>query len=214
MAPWAQPDSDKRTTLATHVYLTQFEPWTYTMTNPPDTKPPLFVDLDGTLIAADTLWVSVRQLLAERPWYVLALPFMVLAGRAGFKQRIARRVTLDPARLPYRENVLAFLRAEKERGRTIILATAADHAVAAPVSNYVGLFDGVMATEAGRNLKGPAKLDAILEFTNDGPFDYMGDSTADLPILQAADTAYLVHPTPGLTREAQESSCRIGKIFD
>jgi phosphoserine phosphatase len=184
------------------------------MTNPSKTNPPLFVDLDGTLIGADTLWVSVRQLLAERPWYAIALPFMVLAGRAGFKRRIARCVTLDPASLPYRENVLAFLRAEKERGRTIILATAADHAVAAPVADHVGLFDSVMATDKGRNLKGPAKLAAILEFTKNGPFDYMGDSSADLPILKAADTAYLVHPTPGLTRDAKETSCRIGKIFE
>ena len=177
-------------------------------------QPPLFVDLDGTLVAADTLWISVRQLIAQKPFYLFVLPFFLLGGRAGFKYRVARHVTLDPSRLPYRDDVLEFLRSEKERGRTIILATAADRAIAESVCEHVGLFDDLMATGGGHNLKGPAKLTAIADYTDNGPFDYMGDSAADLPILQAADTAYLVHPTAGLTKAIRSSSCRIGKIFD
>jgi len=184
------------------------------MTTTTNTTPPLFVDLDGTLIAGDTLWVSVRQLVARRPWWLLLLPFFVLTGRAGFKHRVAQSVDLDPRRLRYRDDVLAFLREEKKSGRTIVLATAADRRIAAAVAKHIGLFDSVMATEAGRNLKGAAKLTAILAHTHSGPFDYMGDSRADLPILRAADTAYLVHPRqPGLA-DAVRRSCRLGKIFE
>ncbi|UCH85290.1 MAG: haloacid dehalogenase-like hydrolase, partial [Candidatus Latescibacterota bacterium] len=162
----------------------------------------------------DTLWVSVRQLIAEGPWRLVLLPFFVMGGRAGFKRRIANLVTLDPGRLTYREDILAFLREEKARGRVIVLATAADRRIADAVANHTGLFDGVMATQDGRNLKGPAKLAAILERTKHGPFDYMGDSKADYPIFRAADTAYLVHPThPGLAEDVRRY-CRVGKIFE
>jgi phosphoserine phosphatase len=183
------------------------------MSSHPGNDPPLFVDLDGTLIAADTLWVSVRRLIRAKPWWLFVLPFYVLGGRAAFKGRVARCVDLDPAGLPYRDDVLEFLRNEKKTGREIILATAADHRVADPISRHVALFDAVMASGDGRNLKGSAKLAAILEYTRGSPFDYMGDSMADLPILEAARTAYLVHPTPRLADQAAKT-CRVGRTFD
>ncbi len=183
------------------------------MTTHAHDTPPLFVDLDGTLIAADALWISLRLLARTRPWRLAALPFYLFGGRAALKGRVARCVMLDPARLPYRSAVLEFLRAEKQKGRRIILATAADRGVAEPVSRHLALFDDVMASDTHRNLKGSTKLAAILEYTGGGPFDYMGDSTADLPILEAADTAYLVHPSRQLAKQAPRT-CRVGRIFD
>jgi phosphoserine phosphatase len=185
------------------------------MTDPShgQTGPPLYVDLDGTLVATDTLIVNIRLLVRRQPWLAPVLPLFVLAGRSSFKERLASRVAIDPAKLPYRRDVLGFLETEKEGGRSIVLATAAHHLVAGPVARYVGIFDDVIASDRAHNLKGRAKLGAILKHAGGGDFCYMGDSMADLPILQAASSAYLVHPSDRLLKAARES-CRIERIFD
>lgn len=176
-------------------------------------RPPLFVDLDGTLIRADTLVLSLRQLAGKRPDACLLLPFLLLRGRAVFKARVARSVFLDPKDLPYREDVLAFLREEKSRGRTLVLATAAHIRVAQAVADHLGLFDGVIATDDSHNLKGSSKLAAILRDAPGGVFDYVGDSEADLPIFRRARESILVCPSSRLLARARET-CTVGRIFD
>jgi phosphoglycolate phosphatase-like HAD superfamily hydrolase len=172
---------------------------------------PLYVDLDGTLVAADTLLVNTLALLRGHPWWAPFLPLVVLRGRAAFKDWLSRRAAVDPATLPYRHDVVRFLDEEKRAGRTIVLATAAHHRIANPVARHVGLFDAVIASDRSHNYKGHAKLEAIRRHAQ-GAFDYVGDSAADLPILQAAERAYLVHPAARLLAVARKT-CRIERVF-
>ena len=51
------------------------------------------------------------------------MPFWLVGRKAYFKQQIAGHVVLNPAILPYREDVLQFLTREKAQGRDIVLAT-------------------------------------------------------------------------------------------
>lgn len=87
---------------------------------------------------------------------------------------------LDAGHLRYREDVLAFLRDERRCGRRLILATAANRRVAEAVADHVGLFDAVLASSRDTLLKGERNLHAIRPHAA-GPFDYAGDSPADLP---------------------------------
>jgi phosphoserine phosphatase len=173
---------------------------------------PLCVDLDGTLIAADTLFVSFRELVRRKPWALPALPFALLAGRARLKERIADFVAIDAAALPYRPDVVAFLREEKAAGRCLILTTAADARIAHAVASHLGLFDAVIASGGGHNAKGEGKVASIRAHLGSGEFDYMGDHLADLPVLKAARRGYLVYPTPALLATAR-TSCRIERVF-
>ncbi len=181
------------------------------MTDSPE--PPLYVDLDGTLIRGDTLLLSLMKLLRERPWRSLVLPYRLLAGRAALKDYIARSVSLEPAELPYRIEVLDFLRSEKARGRTLVLATAAHSIISDAVAGHLRLFDRVLATDRSRNLKGEAKLAAVVGELPDGLFDYVGDSMADLPLFRKARFAILVRPSPKLLRAAR-ATCRVGRVFE
>src|SRR5580692_8479188 len=97
--------------------------------------PVLCVDLDGTLIRGNVLWECVLILLKTRPASLLLLPFWLASGRAGLKRQIASRIKLDPARLPYRQQVLDLLRQEKQSGRRIVLATAADREIAIAIAD-------------------------------------------------------------------------------
>src|ERR1700681_2195266 len=80
-------------------------------------SPVLCVDLDGTLIRGNVLWECVLALLKTRPITLLLLPFWLLAGRASLKCHLAARTHLNPARLPYRQQVLDLIQQEKANGR-------------------------------------------------------------------------------------------------
>jgi 4-hydroxybenzoate polyprenyltransferase len=161
---------------------------------------PLYVDLDGTLIATDTLWESVCLMARKHPRTILALPGWLLSGKAVLKTRIAELVVPDAKHLPYRAEVLALLRREKAAGRALVLATASHERVAHAVAAEVGLFDAVLASSEHVNLRGAAKLAAVRDHSGAAAFGYVGDSRADLPVWAAAARALVVGPSRTLAR--------------
>jgi phosphoserine phosphatase len=176
-------------------------------------EPPLCVDLDGTLIVGDTLAISARLLARRAPWALAGAVLAIVYGRAAFKAAMARVVIPDPASLPWRVEVTSFVREQKAAGRRVFLATAAHRKVAEAVAGYLGCFDGIVATDGRANAKGAGKLAAIRRALGDGPFDYVGDHRADLPVLQAARKGYLVAPNAAL-RKAASRVARIERVFE
>jgi 4-hydroxybenzoate polyprenyltransferase/phosphoserine phosphatase len=150
-----------------------------------EARVPLVVDLDGTLTLSDTLYESFAKLLLGNPVRaLLSLPHLG-RGRAAIKRHIADRCRPVPGSLPYREPLLDLIRAEKARGRPVLLVTAADQQVADQVARELGLFDGAIGSDGVNNLKGERKLAVLHERFPDG-FIYAGDSSADLPVFRAA----------------------------
>ncbi len=87
------------------------------------TRLPLAVDLDGTLIAADLFWESFIRAFKANPLVFFLLPLWLLKGKAYAKEQLAARADIDPAKLPYREDFIEFLKSEKASGRVLVLAT-------------------------------------------------------------------------------------------
>jgi 4-hydroxybenzoate polyprenyltransferase/phosphoserine phosphatase len=166
---------------------------------------PLVVDLDGTLTPTDTLIESVIKLIRQSPLNLLRMPLWLLKGRAEFKQNIASHVGIAAEYLPYNEPFISYLREENARGRQIVLATAAHHSIAGSVAAHLGLFDKVLATESGVNLKGKTKLKAIQDNVGEA-FVYAGDSRADLPVWQAARAAVLVGVAPDTAKTVRRNT--------
>ncbi len=65
-------------------------------------------------------------LLKDEPLYVFALPFWLLKGKAAFKQEIARRISFDAGLIPYRSELVEYLRTQRAQGRSLVLATGSD----------------------------------------------------------------------------------------
>jgi len=162
----------------------------------------LAVDLDGTLIRGDVLWESVVLLARTRPHLLLLLPLWLLHGKAYFKAGIAKLAAPDPAGLPYREEVIFFVRSERRRGRRVVLATATHEVAAQRIANHLDLFDEVLATSDDQNLSGKTKAASLQARCGDRGFDYVGDSLVDLPVFRAARRSILVSPGIGLRRRA------------
>jgi 4-hydroxybenzoate polyprenyltransferase/phosphoserine phosphatase len=158
----------------------------------PSTEPVLCVDLDGTLVATDLLHESFLSALRRSPWTAARCAGWLVEGRARLKQGLAERCAIDAAALPYRPEVIEFLRAEHARGRRLVLATASWTSLADQVARHLGIFERVLATSSEGNLKGERKASALVAAYGEGGFDYMGDSRADIPVWRHARKAYAV----------------------
>jgi 4-hydroxybenzoate polyprenyltransferase len=168
--------------------------------------------MDGTLVMTDLLWESLLVLLKRQPWHLLFLPLWLLGGKACFKNQVARHITLDPACLPYRQDVLEFLRREKASGREILLATASDQKLAQSVASHLGLFSAVFASDGSVNLSGRQKLACLREYLKDREFDYLGNARIDLPLWKAASEAILVSPSHRLVKQVAKIN-RSQRVF-
>lgn len=173
----------------------------------PDGAIPLVVDLDGTLCRTDTLHEGLFGLVAREPRTLLRLAGWLASGRAGFKREVAGRGILDPALLPYDEDVLGFVRAARAEGRPVVLVSAADHRQVEAVAAHLGLFDLAVGTggdpEAPDNLKGQAKAAFLVRRYGAGGFDYLGDSMADIAVWTMARRAHGVRVPPAVRRAAR-----------
>ncbi|HXB63125.1 MAG TPA: hypothetical protein VNU94_09785 [Acidobacteriaceae bacterium] len=165
---------------------------------------PLCVDLDGTLVTSDTLHDSIFVIARQRPFSLLQLPFWVPRGKAAFKAKVAKAVTLDAAKLPYNRPLLQFLREQHAAGRAIYLATAADVKLAQSIAEHVGLFTAVLASDGSMNLSGEAKLAAFRAKFPQG-FSYIGNALLDAPILAACAEPMVANPRPSLLRALRQA---------
>jgi 4-hydroxybenzoate polyprenyltransferase len=173
---------------------------------------PICVDLDGSLVKSDTLVDSILLLVRRHPLRAFQLPLWLLKGKAGFKAEIGRNVTLDVERLPYNQPLLESLRQRALSGRYIYLATGADQALANRVSDHLGLFVGTFASDGTTNLTGSRKLAALREKFGDR-FLYIGNSSADMPLLRAAAAAELANPHSGIAGRLRSQGKAPENIF-
>jgi 4-hydroxybenzoate polyprenyltransferase/phosphoserine phosphatase len=153
---------------------------------------PLVVDLDGTLILSDLLWESLVLFLKKSFLRAWLLPVWVTGGKAAFKERLAAEVELDPAALPYDRALIELIRDEREQGREVVLATGSHARFAGFIADHLDLFDRVLATGGGTNLTSHNKARELVALYGEGGFDYVGNSSADVPVWQASRAAYSV----------------------
>lgn len=178
------------------------------MPNPP----PLIVDLDGTLIHTDMLHESALRASRERPFDVLRIPLWLAQGKAVLKRKLVAGTTPDASSLPYNEELVAWLKEERARGRHIVLCTASDRALADAVADHLGVFDDVMASDGIVNLAGHNKAAALEERYGHGGFDYVGNSSADLKVWRRARKAIVVNGAKGLAERAA-ALCGVEREF-
>jgi 4-hydroxybenzoate polyprenyltransferase/phosphoglycolate phosphatase-like HAD superfamily hydrolase len=173
---------------------------------------PLIVDLDGTLVHTDMLHETSLRVLRDSPWDLLRLSVWLPQGKAIVKQNLATRARFDPQHLPYNEELLHWLRQQKAAGRKLVLCTASDNAVAQSVAKHLGIFDEVMASDGSANLGGKVKAASLLERFGDRGFDYVGNSTTDLPVWRHARRAIVVNASAALALKAR-GICEVERIF-
>lgn len=174
-------------------------------------EPPLCVDLDGTLVKSDTLMDGVCQFAHRFPFEIWKIPLWLTRGRAALKTEIARRIPVDPARLPYNAALVRYLQTQRDEGRRLVLATGADRRTAEPIAEHLGIFDEVLASDGNTNFTRETKLARLKE--QFGAFDYVGNSQADLTLLKNARVAMVANPSLGLRISLWLSGIKVAETF-
>ncbi|MFO1147004.1 MAG: UbiA family prenyltransferase [Alsobacter sp.] len=160
-------------------------------------KIPLVVDLDGTLIRSDLLVESYLTLLGTDPLAALATLRSLKDGKAALKSRIADQALVEVERLPFNQDVLAFIQSEKAKGRPVYLASASDRRYVEQLAAHLGLFDGVFGSGDGANLAGATKAELLCRTFGEGRFDYIGDSAVDEAVWRRAHGVFVANATAG-----------------
>ncbi|KAA3498876.1 UbiA family prenyltransferase [Rhizobium rhizogenes] len=163
---------------------------------------PIVVDLDGTLLLSDTLYEVAALSLFRRPFALISALPSLLQGRHVLKSTIAKHVDLNSLVLPLREDLVNWLRQKAGEGHALHLCSAADQTIVDVVAAKVGIFDSAVGSSAS-NLKGPAKADYLASRFPEG-FIYVGDSSADLSVWDAADAIVLAGASDAVSVKAKK----------
>lgn len=162
---------------------------------------PLIVDIDGTLAKTDLLAESFFAVMAANPLHALAAIGALRGGKAALKRHLADRAELDIAQIPLHEELVAFLHNEREAGRRLYLASAADRRFVQALADRLGIFDGIFASDGEINLKGSRKAEALVAAFGEKGFDYIGNDHADMDVWRFAAGIYVVDAHPRLQRK-------------
>jgi 4-hydroxybenzoate polyprenyltransferase/phosphoserine phosphatase len=177
-------------------------------------RPPLCVDLDGTLVKSDTLMDSLMVLARTDPMALLRVPLWLLGGKARVKAEIGARVALDVRHLPYNRALVEYLEAERGDGRRLYLTTGADQALAARIAGHLGIFEGVLASDGKTNRIGGNKLEGLRQVFGDEKYDYIGNAQPDLPLLERAHAAMLANPSSALRARLRARHVQVEREFE
>lgn len=161
-------------------------------------------DLDDCLIKTDLLYEQWLVLLRINPLAFLQSFFWLLRGRAYFKERLSSHVPSIPPHIPFREEVLSYLKNSKSSSQNqLILASASPSRWVSDIAQKIGLFDLTIGSDHRVNLKGLHKLEAIKRTTQEASFTYVGDHGADLHIWTHASEIVAVNPSEPLRKKIE-----------
>lgn len=172
---------------------------------------PLVVDLDGTLIRSDVLIESFMLLIKQNIFNLFLVVLWLLKGKANLKAEIARRVDIPVELLPFNNELIDYLKAEKAKGRTLLLATASHQRYAHAVAAHLGLFDDVVASDHEHNLSGSAKRAVLTGRFGEKQYVYAGNAPVDLKVWEHCSAAVVV-AGKGLAKAA-ERHCPVERHF-
>lgn len=172
----------------------------------------IVVDLDGTLVNSDMLVENLFLFLRLHPLRVFELFFWLLRGKAYFKRRLADVVVPGVGDLPYNKPLLEWLRQRKASGAVLVLATASDQRIADAVAGHLGIFDEVFGT-GEQNLSSSRKQAFLVNRYGERRYEYVGNSSADLPVWRSAAVIHVANPESGVLAAARKLG-KVGEVFD
>ena len=125
--------------------------------------------------------------------------------KSKFKILVFSHAKLKAKNLPYNSNVLQTINEERDNGRPIVLVTASPYIIAEKVAEHLDCFTEVLSSDEICNLKGKEKSALLVKKYGEQGYDYIGNSSVDLPVWATAHRALLVNCSPKVMKKAKES---------
>ena len=143
----------------------------------------LFVDLDGTLIKEDLTNLAFQSFLKKKPLKLfLYLVIFLFRGKAYLKEKISINFIVPLEDLNFNKAGINYIRSVKNRHRVVYLISGSHQLLVDQISNYLNIFFESFGTKDNYNMVGINKVRFINNKLNILEFDYLGNSSQDLPI--------------------------------
>ncbi len=97
------------------------------------------------------------------PSQLISMLKALLRGKAALKAEIAAGVDIDPSSLPYDQRVLDIISQAKSAGRPVYLVSASNERYVRAIADYLGVFNGWMASSEKENLSSTLKASRLVE---------------------------------------------------
>lgn len=157
-------------------------------------------DVDGTVLETDLLYESLLFALKRHPAILFLVPFWLLRGRAHLKAQLAcRAADMSVTAMPLNEEVVAYLRDRAESGSSVILASASHTTLVAKVAERLGFVSRVIGSNQESNCKGTRKAELIQAQLGEVPWEYVGDSRADVSVWKRSASVVCVSGSRSFT---------------
>ncbi|HXN10692.1 MAG TPA: hypothetical protein VN859_05570, partial [Steroidobacteraceae bacterium] len=141
--------------------------------------PPICVEPEGTLTAANPAHEQLLWLAKNAPRTLLSLLPRWSTDRAAFWSAVAARSQIAFESLPYREELLEWLRAERAQGRRIVMLACEHGGTAERIAAHLGVFDETPGTQACGPESAARRRAGLLARYGGGGFDYVTASATN-----------------------------------
>jgi len=161
-------------------------------------------DMDDTLLATDLTKASMRIFARRKPMLLPILLVWYVMGKSVAKAKLAKHAMPNVLDATVNTRVLDYLKAEKEKGAWLVLASASNIKIVRAVADRIGLFDQVLGSVPGDDFKGSAKADGLDREFGAGNYTYIGDCLADLKVWSRAKKAVSFHASEALRSRIEQ----------
>lgn len=170
---------------------------------------PLVVDVDGSLLKTDLLFESFWAALGQNPVLCLLAILRYGFNRPMLKMKLAHLATLDISLLPLRQEVVERILEATAAGRVVVLASGSHMSLVESLSERLNLESPPMGSDGQVNLTGSTKAKALNARFGAGKYTYIGDSSADIPVWQAAKAGFVVAPSRAMERKIEHAGLAV-----
>lgn len=177
-----------------------------------DALGPLCVDLDGTLTPTDTLAEALSIVVVRRPWLVPVCLWALREGRAAFKHSVVRCAAYTTAGIPRTLAVQTLIESQFRERPIWLVSGAPQELVDEVVSTDHRITRGVGST-ATMNLTSSNKRDFLIAHSGPSGFDYVGNSTDDIPVWKACNVSYGVNLSHATRRRVQREEIPLKELM-
>ena len=156
----------------------------------------------------------VGEMARRAPHRVGSLAGQMRRSRAHGHEFLWREMGLDPARLHYSPSVVAYLRAQHEGGRRLVLASGSTQPMADAVAEHLGIFSDAIGAIPPEHLTSTRKARRLADAFGERGFDYAGNSSADIPVWAVARAGVVCNASAKVLRAAREVTHVVARFDD
>jgi 4-hydroxybenzoate polyprenyltransferase len=173
-----------------------------------DSSVPLCLDLEGVLTPVNLLHERLLSAAKQSPAMLRQLLWRERRGKG--PGEFQARAQIDIASLPFRTEVLHWLRAQREIGRRLVLVADGDRQLAVQIAAHLDLFDEIADADGGGSSAERKRRVLIARFGEHG-FDFVGSDASDR-IVWAASRRALVVGDRSLSEQISQSA-EVERVF-